>query len=250
MTKRSKVFPILRRVFKGKERGIPRTERNWDSSFPSRLPFPFCRVPARNSTFDSWKFCLTSFQNRSSCSHPLLKSTPLLCKSEKEGGSVRKLFSFSSSSWFAIIRVPGLGFLRLNLSKEGAVFTIEEGSVERSRLVSPLANSSSQFRRRLAWNSGEAPSPIFPRFHRYRCLLCPFSSDPEAYFRRENILQGRNIYVFGEFLIFLSLYKWYGKIMIYLEYKILEYNVRWIELLLILPRKINFIPRNEHFSKI
>lgn len=37
------------------------------------------------------------------------------------------------------------------------MFTIEEGSVERSRLVSPLANSSSQFRRRLAWNSGEAP---------------------------------------------------------------------------------------------
>lgn len=152
MTKRSKVFSILRRVFEGRERGIPRTERNWDSSFPSRRILSF---------FDSWKFCLTSFQNRSSCSHPLLKSSPLLCKSEKERGLVRKLFSSSSSSWFAIIRVPGLGFLRLNLSKEGAVFTIEEGSVERSRLVSPLANSSSQFRRRLAWNSGEAPSPDF-----------------------------------------------------------------------------------------
>lgn len=161
MTKRSKVFSILRRVFEGKE------ER--DSSYREKLrfvfsfsPHPFCRVPARNSTFDSWKFCLTSFQNRSSCSHPLLKSSPLLCKSEKERGLVRKFsFSSSSSSWFAIIRVPGLGFLRLNLSKEGAVFTIEEGSVERSRLVSPLANSSSQFRRRLAWNSGEAPSPDF-----------------------------------------------------------------------------------------
>lgn len=158
MTKRSKVFSILRRVF----------ERERDSSYREKLrfvfsfsPHPFCRVPARNSTFDSWKFCLTSFQNRSSCSHPLLKSSPLLCKSEKERGLVRKLFSSSSSSWFAIIRVPGLGFLRLNLSKEGAVFTIEEGSVERSRLVSPLANSSSQFRRRLAWNSGEAPSPDF-----------------------------------------------------------------------------------------